>query len=143
VREIGVGDPPLVPPLTALAHVAIVIVAEQAHHRRVPVAALHQRPGDHTGRPVTVDTDVRLGHQVPGRRTRRSGVAGQPFLQHRRNARRSLAVPGAAQPLAVVGEEPSVGVEVPGVEMAAVRQVELADLLGVLEPPQPPLDTVA
>lgn len=39
------------PPPAALAHVdVVVVVAEQSHHRRVPVAALAQRPGDRAGR---------------------------------------------------------------------------------------------
>ena len=135
------GDPPLVAPPAALAHVAVLVVAEQPHHRRARVAAPHPGPGDRAGGPVAVQVDLRLGDQMPGRRAAGT-AAGQPLVQHRRDAGRRLTVAGAAEPFPVVGEQPSVAVEIPGVQEAAVLLGEPADLLGVLQPGQPPVYVV-
>jgi hypothetical protein len=133
VRDVGVGDPALVAPPAAFAHVAVLVVAEQPHHRLVAVAAPHPGPGDRAGGPVAVQAELRLGDQVPGRRAART-TGGQPLVQHRRDPGRRLAVAGAAQPFPVVGEQPPVAVEVPRIEEAAVLLGELADLRGVLQP---------
>src|SRR6185437_5828836 len=64
----------------------------------------------------------------------------QALGQHRGDARRGLAVAGAADPLAVGGKQVAVRHEVVGVEVAAVVLDEPADLLGVLKAAQARFD---
>ncbi len=142
VRDIGVGDAPLEPPPAVLANIGVVVVAEQPHHRRVPLAAPHPGPGHRPGRRVTVELDLGLGQEMPGRLAG-GAAAGQALLQHRGDASGRLAVSGPPQPLAIFGEEPPVRDKVPGVEVATVLLDELPDLLPVLEPPEPRFDSVA
>ena len=90
------------------------------------------------GRTVAVDVDGRVADEVEGRRPRRPGRAvAEPRVEEGDDRVAPLRLAELRTQLPVLGEELRVADVVGCVETARVLHEQLADLLEVLEPPEP------